>query len=1065
MATSDDHDEFQADLPADVIERVLAELSDRGEKVVAALRTAAVLVAQAVHDEAGLRLSESAVYNLREALAAVVERREPIPGGLPVVLEAWKRFELEVSQPGNDDTKSLEIFGSVLRGAAERKGQNSYHQARLLGYLRDKYGVDPLVNGFGPVEEYQDLYKTASEKLHTDATLDVAVRLYRRTHAWFVRMFTPPDAIVLAIRQLAAEPWQGTDQIDRLHVLASNPHHLRLFFTYLADPAWLMPLYQAKVVVLPASDELWPVAALLEGLGRTAPARVAELVQQLLADCKQIPVERRLEARFQLLRLATELGSDGYAIVGDVAAAHPNVAAVRALAAGVVKRADPTDAVVMQVSQAILNCGPQERDSYYYRLLLGQLEAGLNHDNAGKRTRMIAAKLRDAAKQPGGDWDVLDIARLTTELDEEDRSFLVVVSHYLTRTVVRALALGVSSQQLLAWVGEIRGEIGERLTCRVMAIADDISLQDKIDHVTRRIATQAPTGDDKDLVDVVLAADPDSASLAEWTNALGSSSAQTVDLAAPPRGWRRAWQWSVVLPEDLLVQWIEPIAAITGRYGSIDAGAFDRRTVHAMTMWGRSAYSTEELAAMPALDAARMVSAWRPNAESDSRLVGARELARALQAAVAANSQAWTADPVAVVRTLREPVYVLHYFFALTEKAGEVLPRTDEIITTAELVRTERSTPTVLGRDDFDFEPDWTRVDTAIVELITALADRDAPLGEHLDIAWSWAQDALVTVTDEVTTGDPLSNAINQPHGCGLLSVLSLADWEYRNMTRIRTHFFEILDDLVSLRGQVALEYRAILAYQRIRLERIALDWLNRSVDALFRDNDLGPAAVDVTLKYGRHVTPWLLQTLRDDIVAAAFRGTDNAVTSLLLGILEGEPGFDVDGVIRALQKDVAVLGRAVEGMALLAQDISADAPRLAVAVEFWRSMIVADRRLVPADALRHSGRWAFVTGVADDVWASLMLRTLELTEGLIDYPVEVADRCESVPVPTASAGVLLRLQGHGEPWEQHYVGRAAIKALRALSARRPDDNFLELRTRLIDLGHHEAADITPFAS
>ena len=62
-------------LPGVVVERLRTELGERAEKVLGCLRTAATLVAQAEADVSGLRLAESAAYNLREALNHVVEGR------------------------------------------------------------------------------------------------------------------------------------------------------------------------------------------------------------------------------------------------------------------------------------------------------------------------------------------------------------------------------------------------------------------------------------------------------------------------------------------------------------------------------------------------------------------------------------------------------------------------------------------------------------------------------------------------------------------------------------------------------------------------------------------------------------------------------------------------------------------------------------------------------------------------------------------------------------------------------------------------------------------------------
>ncbi|MFD3912754.1 hypothetical protein [Streptomyces sp. NPDC058603] len=169
---SEDSESSLLDLPPDIADRVVAKLSDRGKKAVAALRTAAVLIAQAVHDETGLRLAEGAAYSLREALDAVVTGRIPSPGGLPLVIQAWAQFEREQAQPGNDDVASLETFGMVMRSTTKKQDRNSYHEAKLLGYLRDKSGVEPLFGGLDPIGEYKRLRRTASQGLHQETALE-----------------------------------------------------------------------------------------------------------------------------------------------------------------------------------------------------------------------------------------------------------------------------------------------------------------------------------------------------------------------------------------------------------------------------------------------------------------------------------------------------------------------------------------------------------------------------------------------------------------------------------------------------------------------------------------------------------------------------------------------------------------------------------------------------------------------------------------------------------------------------------------------------------------------------
>jgi hypothetical protein len=748
VTTNGPDDKLSPGLPPEAIERIVGELPDRAEKVVGCLHTAAVLIKDAVDDGRGLRLAESAGYNLREALDAVVGGRSPVGDGLPVILEAWDRYRSEVSQPGADRAASLQALEDVLARVSENRERSSYHAARLLSYLRAQTGVDPLQGDLDPIGEYARLRQDANAALHSEVALDAVTALYDRAVAWFIRMFTPPDARVQALGSLAIEPWRGGEQVDELRELATNPHHLRLFFGRLADPAWLTPLYEAGLIQLPQLNLPWSAAGLLEGLGRTSPAEVAGLLERLLADSTNLPLDQRVGPRFELLRAASQLGAAGHPVVAEVAGLHPDIPAVRALGVGVVKRADPADLIVKQVADAVLGGKPLDRDHYHVGVVLDQLEAGLDAGNIVDRTRLLAGKIRRVVRDPDMRFVVLDIARLTAELGDEHH-YVDMLTHRLVRLLSRARELRVSTSELLAWTDKIHGEIGERITCRILAEAHDVPLQKKIDHIALRLASSTATGDDQDLVVNVLSAKPEPGMLGVWAKALGTPSAAPSDPdAAPPKDWARAWRWSLVLPQDLLALWREPIARVTARYGPHKPDAFDHRLDLPQMLTGQSAHSVAELAGLPVLQAAELVASWRPDATSEWNLIGARELARTLEAVVKADPETWSTDPTAVVTALREPVYVRHYFHALTDKAAETAPRAAMILDAAELVRNARWEPTILGRDDFDFEPDWHNVDTVTMDLAAALANHDGNLAGQLDTAWTWALDLIHRTPD-----------------------------------------------------------------------------------------------------------------------------------------------------------------------------------------------------------------------------------------------------------------------------------------------------------------------------
>lgn len=1065
-------------LPAEVLARIAVELPRRVEKIAACLRTSASLIEQGSTSPDGLRLAESAAYNVREALDAVVSDQQPATGGLRAVVDAWRQYQAEFSHWETEPEVARARFEQVMGTVAAEQDRSSWRDLKLLEYLRRKAGVEPLAGDLDPIAEYSGLLAEANSALHTKYSLADAMSLHERTVSWFVRMFTPPDAQVRALSDLASHPYVGPAQLDQLRRLATNPHHLRLFFSRITDPAWLDALHSAGLIRLPVPGQAWPVTSLLQGLGTTRRDCVADLLEKLFVDSansstRTVDKNEQLGIRFELIRMAAHLGAAGYPVAGQVLNAHGSDRSVRAIGLSIARSAEPADPIVTKVAAVVLNAQDREDGGGLAIALLERLEAGLTSDNATERVQMVAAKLRRLAASPYVGWKVPDIAAITVPVDQ-DQDAVVILAHYFVRLATRARELGVSTTQLLEWASKIAGEIGERVTSQLLAGAEDIPLQVKIDHIKLRIDSPTATGDDRPLIDDILSSNPPSELLQPWANALGHPSpAPDGPLSASnvPRDWARAWRWSIILSASVMTDWQEAIAATTAIRGAPTANALGVRAPSSWLISGTSPHSAEELSALPALQAAAHIASWRPGLQSRQDLVSARLLARELESVVMINLDAWTSDPIAIVTALREPVYVLHYFRALAESAGALVERAPALIEAAALVREARWTPTPIGDDDFDYEPRWDGVDEAIVEFVAAVANANGRLDGDLDRAWDWslrqtrerplAQEELA---DPLGEGDALASAINRPWGRGLEAVLAFAGWEYRNLGQIRAAFEELLDEVVLVPGAVGLEYRAILMSRRQLLEAAAPAWLDTHVDVLFGDGPIGLATFDLTLKWGRP-TSWFLRRFQSELLAAARRGAEHAVPWLLIGVLRQEEGYDAQGVIAGLRGNVAALRETAQGIALLVQDSSADAPELLAAVEIWRTLLQADRQKVPRDALEASGRWTFVTGIDEHLWVDLTSQTLQLTSGLIDYPLEVADRCKVIQLPGPNLAMLLLMLGNGEPWERDYIESAALDALRRAADQPVDQNFFRLRTRLIELGRHEALDIDPMFS
>ena len=171
-------------------------------------------------------------------------------------------------------------------------------------------------------------------------------------------------------------------------------------------------------------------------------------------------------------------------------------------------------------------------------------------------------------------------------------------------------------------------------------------------------------------------------------------------------------------------------------------------------------------------------------------------------------------DPSAVVRALREPVYVHHYFTALTESAAQLTTQGSALLRAVELVRAERWEPAKIGKDDYEYEPDWSGSDATIIKLIEALAHADADIESERFLCWSLATQLTSDLPDDLgaieryATGSdhdgPLNRAINRPYGKGLQAVLALGGWEHRNTGSAGPQLAATLTDVLAVGGAAA---------------------------------------------------------------------------------------------------------------------------------------------------------------------------------------------------------------------------------------------------------------------
>lgn len=1046
-----------------IARRLVVELGPAvGERILRCLRTAESFLCSCEEDDQNLRYAESAAYNLREALDSVVQDKPAGEGGAAAAIDAWERYKVTSQLPGADKAAAQAKLAAVLDSLAADKERQAYMTRRLLAWFRKQTGVEPLLGDDDPTVQYQRLRDKAAQILHDDSTHTEVGQLFGETVAWFVRFFTPPSDLIDQITQLACRPYTS-GLLSELRRLALNAHHVRLFLERVEDPAWLEPMRESSLIGLPQPGVSWPVAALTGSSRKLLDKDVAELLQRLLADVRSLPASERSTCALEIMRTASWLGPAGRDLVVEVLCWHPSDHWAQMIAISTTGEVDNNDPIHVRVADLVM--GNESRgDRYNIKTLLERLVLGMTEDNVEERFGLIAIKIRRFAREDRASYLAIDIAALPIEGPDIDEPLLQAAQH-LAAAVSIARTLGMSGTSMLGHVEAIPGEVGERLTCQVLAGATDINRERKLLHLVKRLGAATATGDDKALFDDLAPLNP--TEIYQLNQAFGPPSPNPVNDAGAPFGenWPRGWRWSSVLPDEVLIGWEDAIAAVSEMSGTPDSAILEKRTPHTEANFGSSPHSTADIARLDALEAAAMIAAWRPK-EDDPWGVSARGLARSLENAVTADTEPWVSDPVAIVRTLREPVYVDHYFRAVIACVPNLIDRASALLDAIELACRERWEPVVLGKDNYDYEPDWSIVDAASVDLVRVLADANADLAEDLPQCWQLTKRQIEALPDDLGTTDqyaditdfhdPLHGAINSTYGKGMQTALALGGWEYRKNGSASAQLTTTLTDAIAVTGAVGLQLRSVIAASLPFVETIASRWFADHHTSIF-GGELGQVTFDQTLKYSQPTKAFYGRSLKQ-LLHAARRGADLAAAWLLIAYLWEEPEYTIERIINGLNNHNSAIAEVSKEIGRLAKDIPADQSHmLQRGVAFWKQLLTGDPH-VPAAALPGLGGWALAQNLDQNTWLALTERTVDRTGGQIDLAPEVAERCREAQPSPPGLRILTALLGLGDRSEQHHVDNIAVDALRAATDTGLVDQSVDhLRQRLIQRGRHDA--------
>jgi hypothetical protein len=361
-------------------------------------------------------------------------------------------------------------------------------------------------------------------------------------------------------------------------------------------------------------------------------------------------------------------------------------------------------------------------------------------------------------------------------------------------------------------------DVSGRITVWLKGTDPLASLEDLSSEIELAIGTRNPTGDDLHMIDRILADLAVVSNSTAWGLALG----EAPNLADVRRQLNehqlasdtlRCCRWIGILPEIAPKPWAEVFSMVAAKYGPLDRRSLERRPLP-VASWGQSPLDVQEIAAIGPTEAARVIGRWRT--DPNQFMVGPRELARTLQAAVALDLSAWLLNPMQTAGLLREPIHIAHYL-AGVEQAINCCTNLEvsALLDVVHLVHSQPWLATCLGRPDWDYDPDWRQAEAASISLVRSLADNDIGFGDRADEMWQVLDLAVHDRTEHsaLDGGDDLLNAaINRPCTKAFEAALSFVLWEHRATGSIRQSATDLLNGVLCLEGVDGSQFRSVLA-------------------------------------------------------------------------------------------------------------------------------------------------------------------------------------------------------------------------------------------------------------
>ena len=1030
-----------------------------GDRVADYLRTAQDLLDSRLESPS---LGEAVVSCLRGAIETVLKSSY-----FPTKSKGeWGKLSREVVGAFELLDSASDLTGAEARRSfdelAARIGElDRFHQQERGSVIRQLEDVLSRRTGFNLTpsagERFQILWDRLNFGIHRGATVEDAREMTSECFAVLRQLFTPPQVRHSEIERLArvVEP-SPEDHLQLVDFLAT-PNNQRAFFERVESLAWFPLLYESGHLYPSGDDRMWPAAAAFERLASDNPDEIKQWFEKLYADRGEDPMVAWL-----LLQGCLSMGEVCLEVALQAVKDHPEDRMVLMLGVRAVEKcAAPESRWVETFADELLNMG-NESTGRDFGSLVDSLAEGIDAANAARRIELLCNKLRtvDQSDLDVFDWhhggSIADMAR-----DPYGPRRISVLVAGLIDVLSKASEF-LSASEVIGALTRLPSKL-YRVRSWVLAESLDDRCDIPVVEVQRGIESRFPTGDDMRLIDRIGEKREPSSYTDIWRQALGTAPGveevgRALAAREVPEEWRRKQAWTALLPRETVLDWSAACDILNSRYGQITRHTFEQSESPVVTVGEDSPISIEDLRSVDPETAADMIRDWRPDGDGWP-YTGARRLAMALEEVVTRDIGEWTSDPLRIVTKLHHPTYIGHYLTAIAKADGDHDLPINGILDVIQLIRTRPWEAVPLsGNEKTGYDRDWSGAERASIDLVRALADLDADLGDRSEEVWDLLAEAIKNRSDQPWSKqggerDPRHSAINRTSTRALETVIHLLASEFRlSKTLSSERAIGLFEESLSQTGDEGADHRSILAPTVEFLLHVLPEWAEARLDLFFGSEapgDLGQLSFDQYIKWGRPTTrSRLFETYRQMLRDAVHRGVPRALDFMLIAMLSKTRGYSVTENMNFLIQHPELVSKSGRILARLIREDDSPPEHTQIAEDYWRAA------LETSASLDGFGWFSETKTLEDETWAELTLQTLRKNADHVDWGNGVIERLMTMtPTETCLEIVRRLVQGPSNEWERSIIAEQAPDFLFRAKHLDSMGEYLRLHTALHERG------------